>query len=335
MLVRLRATMAVRALQWPLSSITLVGVTVSSLSVLTWTIHNAQLQCDLRLWTWVLGTAAMFLPLASAFLRIHLIVANTSLQATPDTSATPGPTWRRRLVKSARVVLVGGQLLLFLVFLVPTLAWHVASPFRLAVVVVDPIRPLFNVHECISDGWTTFGVALAALLLVLLLVISTVSWSVRRVHDTRFHRFRAVMTASFVCVLILGVTAVFQSTASASVSRAFLFGMRSILVLLSNLVYLVLLFASPLADAVGQSRASHGVARRPLAGLAQMTSLPEVAPAAAAVDVVVPLPAHIDSSEPLASVVPTSSAVVLHLSATCKRPLSLERDPPPTCAGSD
>jgi hypothetical protein len=306
-------------MQWPLSCLTLVGVVVSSLSVLTWTVQNTQLQCDLRLWAWVLGSACMFLPLVSAFLRIHLILVNTTLKSAPSATAVDA-LWQR-LARSSGAVLAGGQLLLFAIFFVLTLAWHLVAPLRLTIYAVDAIRPLFNVHECATSGWTTFGAAIAAFMLAIFLLIGGVSWSIRRVQDTRFHRFRVVMMASLVCVLFLGVTAVFQSTSSASTSRTFLFGMRSFLVLLSNLIYLVLLFASPLHDAMGHAADANAAAAvdRPLK-LTRMSSLPHSVQKVPTAQV----PAPVSSADSL--------AVVMHLPASDDRASGeRERDPPPTC----
>ncbi len=244
LIVRMRSVAGVRALHWQMSAVALMGVLLSNLSVLTWTVRNSPLQCSLRLWAWVGGVACMFLPLVSVFLRVYLIYSNASasLQQQPQ-------QWQRRQAVSVLLLLGAGHGLLILAFLAVILGWHLQAPFHWKVLTSDPLRPSLNAHECISQGWSTWGASLTALMLLLLLILAGVSWSIRHVQDVRFHRFRAVMLVSFVWLMVLGVITILQATASASVSSGFQFGMRSVLLLLGNLFYLVLLFATPLYDA--------------------------------------------------------------------------------------
>lgn len=199
----------------------------------------------------------MFLPLVWAFLRIFLILRNTSIRYSTVTRTASSPcSPSSSPVVSTRVVLLVGQALLFLVCLALTLAWYLSAPFQLTVYRIDPLRPSLNVHECATDGWKTFGVTIATLLLMVLLLVIGISWSIRRVQDVRFRRFRIVLIVSFVWGLFLAVIALLQSTASNSVEPTFLFGMRSLLLLLSNLVYVLLMFAAPLYDAVDAAAAA-------------------------------------------------------------------------------
>lgn len=119
--------------------------------------------------------------------------------------------------------------------------------------VVDVDRRSRNVHDCVTDGWSSFGGTLVGLMLLLLFILAALSWRIRDVQDIRFHRFRVVMIVSFVWVVFLGVIAVLQATSASSVSPSFLFGMRSIL---------LLLFASPLECLHCSSTKWHRSSRR-------------------------------------------------------------------------
>jgi hypothetical protein len=339
-IVQLRHFSPVRALHWPLACLSLCGVVISNLALLTWTVHNVESQCGVRLWSWTLGSTLMFSPLVIVLLRISMLMRNTSMRGAVAARGMAGVT-----------LLMVGQTLQLAVCVSIVLAWHLVAPFHLTTFVTDPLRPASNTMDCTSSGWLPFGVLLAVLLLLLLLLLAAASWSIRRARDNngRFDRFRTVLSASFCWVTLLAVVGFLQATASTSVSPGFMFGMRSVLLLLANLVYVMLLFVPPIHEAMYLRKQQEKKQPRPcsLPQSLHVFDLPlegRVTPPVAVGSILSANHMHTaQAAEPFEqseALTATSALVILHVSHPNRSPLSspshirhsctVEMDPPVT-----
>jgi cytochrome bd-type quinol oxidase subunit 2 len=225
----------IRVVNWQLSLASLLGVVLSNMSVLTWTVHNTQAQCHGRLWAWAYGFTLMVSPLLGVFARIHWISSNNKMQPRVQ-------TWWRSPI--AQVVC---QLALCTVILI---AWTVKAPFTLTPIVTDVLRPSTNVNECQTNGWLPYGIPLISCFFIAMGALTWLTLRIRTaVRNPRFDRALAVLNASFAWIVLIGVLVLFQYASNTNVPATWMFSVRSVLLLSSNLFYTALMYWAPISRA--------------------------------------------------------------------------------------
>ena len=234
-IIRHRDTESIRAINCPLSVTSLVGVVLSNLSVLTWTVHNTQAQCDVRLWAWACGFALIISPLIGGFARIHFIVRNSQILP------------RSKNILRFPAVQLTVQMAICTAILA---AWTARAPFVLSPLVVDSLRPSTNINECLTSGWMPYGLLFLSCFLGALGFLAWMTLSIRlTVRHPRFHRARAVINASFTWIVLVGVLVMFQTASGPNVPATWMFTVRSLLLLATNLWYVAIMYWVPIASA--------------------------------------------------------------------------------------
>ncbi len=166
-LVANRAHPAVKASSILFVLISIVGLEIVNLSLVTWPIENTKMTCLLRPWLATLGSTLFLAPIMAKMYRIKTIF---------DNIRKPFKISNLKLDDFTLLKYVGYAIVVPLVILI---LWQVIAPLEAEVEVTDRYRPSTNLTVCSTDS-RMFGIVIVVYLFVLMCGLIVLSFQTRK-----------------------------------------------------------------------------------------------------------------------------------------------------------